>query len=141
MPATDAPLLPTDLLGTWTLEREVDDRLGGEVRRVTGSASLARLADDHVRWTEEGVMTWSGGSVEVGRTLDVVRRGDEGWWVLFSDGRDFHPWSVGSEVDHPCGADHYRGLVTGDARAWTVTWRTTGPHKDYVMVTRHSDRR
>lgn len=132
---------PTDLLGTWTLQRQVDDRLGGEVRAVEGSATLALVADGHVRWSEEGTMRWSGGEVPVSRTLDVVRR-DAGWVVLFADGREFHQWSVGAPVDHPCGADHYRGLVDmpGPDR-WRVTWVVRGPAKDYTMVTEHTDRR
>lgn len=138
-----SPLEPTDLLGTWTLRRTVHDRLGGETRRVDGTATLTLLDDAHVRWMEEGTMRWSGGVVAVSRTLDVVRHdGRDGWTVLFSDGREFHPWSVGAPVDHPCGADHYRGLVeTAGRDSWTVTWVVRGPQKDYTMVTRHTERR
>jgi len=133
---------PTDLLGTWTLTRTVDDRLGGEVRHVEGSATLALVDDGHVRWTEEGTMRWSGGEVPVARSLDVLRRADDDWMVHFSDGREFHPWSVGSRVDHPCGADHYQGLVEAiGPDAWTVTWVVRGPAKDYTRVTVHTDRR
>ncbi|WP_220451175.1 DUF6314 family protein [Nocardioides dongkuii] len=133
---------PTDFLGTWSLSRAVDDRLAGETLRVEGTATLSRLAADHVRWTEEGVLRWSGGEVPVQRTLDVRRRSDGGWFVHFSDGREFHPWTVGADVAHPCGADLYRGRVDVDAdgRSWTVTWHSTGPAKDYVMTTRHADR-
>ena len=31
---------PTDLLGTWTLTRVVDDHLAGEQREVVGTAEL-----------------------------------------------------------------------------------------------------
>ena len=133
-------LLPTDLLGTWSLSRVVDDRLAGERRDVVGTATLELESPDRVRWSEEGTMTWAGRSVPVGRTLYVDRVGDD-WWVRFSDGRDFHPWSVGARVDHPCGRDHYAGLIEGGADGWTVEWRASGPEKDYVMTTVHSDRR
>ncbi len=133
-------LLPTDLLGTWTLAREIEDRYAGQRRTVLGEATLSRQSEDHVRWRESGVMTWAGGRTEVGRTLDVVRRADD-WWVLFSDGREFHPWSVTDRLDHPCGRDHYRGRITADGDAWTVAWHCTGPEKDYSMLTRHSGRR
>lgn len=134
---------PTDLLGTWTLRRVVDDRLAGECRDVTGTATLEQESPDRVRWSEEGTMTWAGRSVPVGRTLHVVR--EEGaWWVRFSDGRPFHPWAVGTRVEHPCPPDHYRGLVEAEGEPvtrWRVAWWASGPEKDYVMTTVHSDRR
>jgi hypothetical protein len=82
-------------------------------------------------------MTWAGHEVPVSRTLLVVRE-DTGWMVRFDDGRPFHPWSVGEPVDHPCGDDHYRGLVRclGDD-VWTVEWDVVGPVKDYTMTTAH----
>lgn len=134
---------PTDLLGTWTLTRVVDDRLAGEHRNVIGTATLEPESPDRVRWSEQGTMTWAGRSVPVGRTL-FVDRTDGGWLVRFSDGRPFHPWAVGTRVDHPCAPDHYRGLVEveGDpVTRWTVEWRASGPEKDYVMTTVHSARR
>jgi len=136
-----ADVSPLDLLGTWTLTREIEDRWGGEARAVRGSATLTRVDEDHVRWGETGTMTWAGHAVPVSRTLDVVRRG-EAWWVLFADGRDFHPWSVGEQVHHPCGRDDYRGLVevSSDRSAWTVRWDCRGPEKNYTMRTRHTAR-
>ena len=134
---------PTDLLGTWTLTRVVDDRLAGERRHVVGTATLELESADRVRWSEEATMTLGGRSVPVSRTLFVERDGTE-WKVCFSDGRPFHPWAVGVRVDHPCRADHYRGLVEteGDpVSRWTVEWRASGPGKDYVMRTVHSGRR
>ncbi|MBZ5739197.1 DUF6314 family protein [Nocardioides mangrovi] len=136
-------LEPTALLGAWTLRRVVEDRLAGERRDVVGRAVLDLAAPDRVRWSEEGTMTWAGRSVPVSRTLHVVRTGagDTGWEVRFSDGRLFHPWSVGAEVDHPCAPDHYRGRVEteGDpVDRWTVTWTARGPQKDYTMVTVHT---
>jgi hypothetical protein len=134
---------PTDLLGTWDLARVVDDRRTGERREVTGSATLVLASPDRVEWTEEGTMTWTGHQVPVSRTL-VVDRTADGWWVRFADGRAFHPWLVGTEVEHPCAPDHYRGRVEAAGRPverWTVRWRATGPEKDYLMTTVHSARR
>lgn len=131
---------PTDLLGTWALDRDVDDRLARETRHVAGSATLTLVAPDHVRWEEAGTMRWAGHEVPVERRLDVRRGPDGTWTVHFSDGRVFHPWAVGEQVDHPCGRDHYRGRVdvADDLRSWTVTWHSTGPEKDYVLRTRHT---
>lgn len=129
---------PTALLGTWTLTREVDDRLAGERRDVRGTAVLELETPDRIRWSEAGTMTWPGHEVPVSRTLYVVRA-ENAWAVHFEDGRLFHPWAVGGWVDHPCAPDHYRGLIRlEDAARWTVEWRATGPEKDYVMRTSHT---
>ena len=133
--------MPTDLLGSWALVREVDDRLAGERRDVVGTATLALETPDRVRWHEEGTMTWPGHVVPVTRTLyidRIVDRNESEWDVSFEDGRPFHPWTVGEPVDHPCGRDHYHGLLAtnGDpATHWTVVWDVSGPAKDYVMKT------
>ncbi|WP_051551494.1 DUF6314 family protein [Nocardioides sp. URHA0020] len=134
-------MLPTDLLGTWALTRVVDDHRAGERHDVVGTAELTAVSPDRVRWTESGTMTWPGHAVPVSRTLYVVREDD--WWVQFEDGRPFHPWTVGRQVDHPCAPDHYRGLIevdAGPALTWTATWDAIGPEKDYRMVTVHSGR-
>ncbi|MFC6345057.1 DUF6314 family protein, partial [Nocardioides hankookensis] len=139
------PVTPTELLGTWTLTRVVDDHRTGERRDVVGTAELVEVDAGRVRWTESGTMSWPGHAVPVSRTLDVVRE-DDGWFVRFEDGRPFHPWAVGHRVEHPCPPDHYRGLVEVEGEgepvtSWTVTWDAAGPEKDYRMVTVHTDRR
>ena len=129
---------PTDLLGAWLLDRDVDDRLARQARHVTGTTDLELLAPDHVRWREEGVMRWAGHEVPVERTLDVRRDAAGAWSVHFSDGRPFHPWATGTPLEHPCGADLYRGRidVAPDRTSWTVVWHSTGPAKDYVLTSR-----
>ena len=64
---------PLDLLGTWALDRVVDDHLAGERRTVVGSTSLVEVEPGRVRWSEVGTMTWAGHAVPVSRTLEVVR--------------------------------------------------------------------
>jgi hypothetical protein len=130
---------PTDLLGSWTLTRTIEDRLAGERRDVRGTATLELESPDRVRWSEAGTMTWAGHAVPVSRTL-LVERVEGAWFVRFSDGRPFHPWAVGERVEHPCAPDHYTGLIEVEADRWTVEWRAVGPEKDYMMVTVHSGR-
>ncbi len=138
---------PLDLLGRWHLDRDVDDRWGDGQVRVTGTLVLAEDGDapDRLAWREAGTL-WrgeepaDGPGVTVSRDLAVERRADNGWWVAFVDGRDFHPWAPGVEVVHPCGGDTYRGRVEvpaeGPVEAWSVTWEVRGPAKDYTMRTR-----
>ncbi|KQY58283.1 hypothetical protein ASD11_01045 [Aeromicrobium sp. Root495] len=129
---------PLDLLGTWTLERTIDDRASGEARSVAGSTHLSLLDDGRVRWDESGVMRWAAHEVPVSRTLFVEQRGDD-WFVTFEDGRDFHPWSTETAVDHDCPPDVYTGAITvhgagAEVSSWSVTWTARGPAKDYTMV-------
>lgn len=126
---------PRDLAGTWRFDRDVEDRLG-PTRRVHGTTTIVVEDAGRVRWNETGTMTWDGGETPVFRNL-VVKRRPGGWWVTFEDGSDFHPWSVGEQVVHPCGADTYEGRIEVDSDdAWTVVWVVSGPAKDYTMTTR-----
>ncbi|MCW2866775.1 MAG: hypothetical protein JWR20_963 [Marmoricola sp.] len=129
---------PTALLGTWVLDRDVEDRRAGERHRVEGTLELGADAPDRIRWTESGTWHHPGGAVEVSRQLWLERAAGSGgdWWVRFEDGRDFHPWRPGEEVVHPCAPDTYRGLVTGTLQGWEITWVVTGPAKDHTLRTR-----
>lgn len=128
-----AQVVPEQLVGTWRLAREIDDRHTGQRLHLDGTTRL-ELVGDEVAWVESGLLSRPGASpTPVSRRLRVVRR-DEAWWVLFEDGRDFHPWRPGRWVDHRCGADDYRGLIEVGASGWRVTWEVTGPAKAYTMT-------
>jgi hypothetical protein len=145
---------PLRLVGTWDFQREVHDHRDGAEYTARGQAELTAQDDDRIRWAENGTLTWSAGSTLVSRTLFLVRQppGDgsaaSGWRVTFEDGRDFHPWTVGA-VEHLCGRDLYRGgfEIPADRPPsdpppsdlpWELTWRVTGPEKDYTMHTTYS---
>ena len=156
---------PLRLVGTWGFRREVHDHRDGAEYTAQGSATFTLEDDGRVRWAEHGTLSWAAGTTPVTRTLFLVRdeppvhtahtirRGADGvpqagWSVTFEDGRDFHPWTVGA-VEHLCGLDLYQGGVdvpTGPtpaevrspAPSWELTWRVTGPEKDYTMHTRYS---
>lgn len=124
---------PQRLLGRWRLARTIEDAYAGQRSTVTGLVELVAERPGEIHWEERGRWDRPGGVVEVRRGLRL-RREAAGWWVLFEDGRPFHPWTPGAEVVHPCGADTYRGLVTGDPSRWSVRWDVTGPAKDYSMT-------
>ena len=143
LPTTPPPTTPLDLLGRWHLEREIDDRYAGTRLRVTGTALLDRDEDDCVRWHEEGLLERPGAApATVHRTLLVVRDAHGSWQVVFDDGRPFHPWRPGVEVEHPCVADLYRGVIeVGDGRGavfWRVVWHVRGPAKDHTIRTTYT---
>lgn len=132
---------PTDLLGTWTLERTIDDRLAGERSTVDGVTELTWQDDGRVRWHETGTLHRGDLDIPVSRTLFVEQR-PTGWFVTFDDGREFHPWQPGDEVVHPCNADTYTGRVDVEADdRWVVEWQVAGPAKDYTMTSRLTSRR
>ncbi|GAA4823350.1 DUF6314 family protein [Tomitella cavernea] len=140
---------PRTLLGRWAFSRTIDDRLVGDTKTVDGAITLS--ADgERVRWHEEGTLHLGAQNLPVTRTMFVEPRGD-GWFVVFEDGHDFHPWATGTQVQHLCGADLYSGRIAlgevgpdgqqHDGRAprpesWTVRWDVAGPSKDYTMTTR-----
>ncbi|MBT2502481.1 DUF6314 family protein [Curtobacterium sp. ISL-83] len=126
-------LTPTDLLGEWDLRRTIVDRRNAMDGTVTGAARLTLVTPDEVRWDESGTMTFDDRSTPVSRAL-VLRRGDDGrWTVHFADGRVFHEWVWGAQVEHACDPDEYTGLLGGDADRWTVRWDARGPGKDYTL--------
>lgn len=146
---------PRTLLGEWAFERSIDDRAEGDAKTVDGTITLSRCGGERsggarIRWFEQGTLHIGGQDLPVTRTLFIVPRG-AGWFVVFEDGHDFHPWTTGERVEHPCGADMYVGRIdmgsgaTDAARlpdavptvpaVWTVRWDVSGPHKDYTMVT------
>lgn len=130
------PVTPLDLLGDWTFTRTIDDRAASEQLAVEGAMRLELQPDGRVCWSETGVLTRQQQTTPVSRTLFIERRAD-GWFVTFSDGRDFHPWTTGEHVEHPCGPDVYRGHITVDdpTSRWGVEWVVEGPAKDYSMWT------
>ncbi len=131
---------PLDLLGHWRLERTIEDRRGAATLGVSGTVLLETTDGGAVRWHEVGVLRRPGAApAEVSRRLLVVPpapESDEVWWVRFADGRPFHPWLPGTDVEHPCAPDLYRGRVDLDLPSgWRVRWTVTGPAKDYTMST------
>jgi uncharacterized protein DUF6314 len=124
------------LLGEWRFSRTIDDRLTGRQSLIDGTLCLTAVSPDRIRWEEEGRWHQPEGDVEVRRRLWVTSdEHTQAWWVRFEDERDFHPWTPGETVVHPCGTDTYRGLVQGTLDRWTVEWDVAGPAKDYLMRT------
>ena len=120
---------PRALVGRWALHRTIDDRRGDLGGVVEGVLELSDLGPDRLGWEERATWHRPGAEVAVRRGLRLERR-EGGWWVLFEDGRDFHPWVPGEPVLHDCRPD------TGSPADWSVWWEVTGPAKDYVMRTR-----
>ncbi len=151
------PDLPAFLLGGWTIEREIDDRLGGRRGTLRGTATF-RARDERLEWLERGTLRigdletaatrrlWivpAGTAPEAGETggtdpsTPPTAHGAGRWEVRFEDGRPFHPLDLrdgGCAVDHPCRDDHYAGSYAVLGRdAFRARWRVVGPRKDQLI--------
>ncbi len=130
----DLTVSPDDLCGEWSLRRRVVDRMAAASGRATGTLTVS-TASDGVRWEERGTLAIGDYSGSFTRELRA-RLIDGQWWMTFTDGRPFHPWAPGRMVEHPCRADVYRGLVTGDRTRLRILWDVTGPRKQQRLLTR-----
>lgn len=129
---------PQTLLGTWRLDRVIDDRRNGV--RGTARGILALEPEPHgdrIRWFEECRLEWRDYGGTATRTY-YLRRGPDGWQLTFDDGRLFHDWRPGETVRHGCGADDYTGSVepAPDGAGMIIVWQVAGPRKDYTSTTR-----
>jgi hypothetical protein len=125
---------PTVLLGDWRLTRTLADRHMGLSGTVSGQLTL-REKNDQITWVEQGTLLWNGSRLPVSRSY-LLRRAEDGWWLYFSDGQPFHPWTPGQWVQHPCREDTYRGLITiTGPEAWHTLWEVKGPEKNQQIAT------
>lgn len=146
----DSHLDPYTLVGEWNFERRIVDRRAEVTKRVAGTTIVEHSGHSRLRWYESGTLFDGDLELPVFRTL-FIERTDGDWTVTFEDGREFHDWAPGGDVEHLCGADTYRGRIDIDIdidieeaeadaaedpqAVWSVEWTVTGPSKDYTMTT------
>ncbi len=129
-------LHPSDFIGSWRLDRRLEDRLGQMDGDLRGQARFVETATGQLTYAENGTLALARGG-----TLAAERRYLWAWdgdsvAVSFDDGAPFHhfrPEGLVPGSTHLCGADTYN--VTYDFRdwpRWTATWDVSGPRKDYT---------
>jgi hypothetical protein len=126
---------PRELVGRWTLRRRLADRAAGQCGRAIGQLTIT----PDLAWQETGELHWGGRVLPFARTMAFAERAGE-WWVTFADGRPFHPWRLGTPVEHPCAADIYCGRVELAADRLRVLWDVTGPAKHQRILTEYRRR-
>ncbi len=128
------------LVGWWRVEREIDDRMAGELGRFVGEAVFTRTADG-MRYHESGELILPGRTPLRAERRSVWIDGGAFVEVRFADGRPFHrfdPRKSGAEAVHHCAPDLYRvRYILDDTETWEAIWDVTGPRKDYAMRTRY----
>ena len=122
--------LPEYLLGTWEVERALEDAALG-AGSFRGSATF-RTDADGIAWEEAGTMRLGRYAGPARRELRIAPAGN-GWEVSFADGRPFHRLELsgsGCRMHHPCGADSYDGeLELLGPDEFAIRWRVSGPAK------------
>ena len=137
----DTPTARTlaDFEGRWQLRRRIRDFGPGPDGTFVGEARLTP-GGPGLRYEETGLLTLGGARVE-GRQSYLWHQAGEEISVSFPDGRFFHRIGPGPAPGalHLCDPDTYRGAYDfRDWPVWTLTWRVTGPRKDYESVTTYS---
>jgi hypothetical protein len=129
------------LLGTWSVERWIDDELSGDVGTFHGTATFVKEVDDggRVRFDEVGVVRFGDYSGRATRRLFFSEGLESLIDVSFADGHHFIglDLSEGTSQDHhQCASDDYDiTTVVVDHDRIEEQWRVRGPAKSYAAVT------
>jgi Family of unknown function (DUF6314) len=129
------------LLGTWSVERWIDDALTGDLGTFHGTAIFVRDSDDdpRVRFEETGVVRFGDYSGRASRRLFFSERPGSLIDVSFADGHHFIELDLreGSSKDHhQCASDGYDvTTIVIDNDRIEEEWRVRGPAKNYAAVT------
>lgn len=125
------------LRGTWSVNRRIEDRLGGGEGRFAGTARFE--GETTLAYREAGMLEVGGAAYPAERRYRW-ECGIAGAEVRHGDGSPFHAFTVtdgAASARHLCGDDLYRGTYRFDAEGWRVVWIVTGPRKDYTSVTEY----
>ncbi|MDC1381813.1 DUF6314 family protein [Octadecabacter sp.] len=128
-----------DFIGTYDVNRVIDDARAGGQSRFEGHAVIAAEAGG-ARYTENGHLIMNDQRFAAQRSY-LWRANGLRIDVLFEDGcafHDFDPEQGGQATEHLCGQDMYHGgYDVAEWPNWVVTWDVSGPRKHYRSVTRY----
>ncbi len=137
--SNDLPAVPSslgDFAGRWVLSRRINDRLTGQIGRVSGMLTLSET-DQGLAYREEVIVEIPGQPAMEGTRDYIWKDGGDRVNVHFADGRYFHSFPLGlSEpaAQHWCDPDQYEVIYDfKDWPVWGATWIVKGPRKDYKM--------
>jgi len=134
------------LLGTWAVDRSIEDHRSGALGSFRGTAVLAaepevgRPGDRRARYDEAGELSFGTHAGPASRHLRYAAGPDAAVVrVSFADGRPFVDLDLSGgswRAVHQCGADRYE--LTTIVRSRHIVeehWRVRGPGKSYDAVT------
>jgi hypothetical protein len=129
------------LLGTWSVERWIDDAQSGDAGTFHGTATFAKEGEDEsrVRFDETGVVRFGDYSGRASRRLFFSALPGPLIGVSFADGHHFIDLDLregASQDHHQCASDGYDVTTTViDDDHIEEQWRVRGPSKNYVALT------
>ncbi len=127
------------LLGAWRVTRLGWDGVPARTMRLRGTARFSACAAG-LLFEERGTMAAGGYLGEAVRRYIFCLKGASAADVCFEDGRLFHPLNLEggmAHVRHDCPPDRYEGRYRVLAPScWLLSWRVTGPRKNYRMTSR-----
>jgi hypothetical protein len=129
------------LLGSWSVERWIDDALSSDIGTFHGTAIFAKESDDdpRVRFEETGVVRFGDYSGRASRRLYFSEGPGSLIDVSFVDGHHFIELDLregSSKNHHQCASDGYDvTTVVIDNDHIEEQWRVRGPAKNYAAVT------
>lgn len=130
------------LLGTWRLERTIDDEHRGTRGEFTGTATLRRRLSEsegvRADYEELGELRWGAHNGPASRRLEFVQRAGSAL-LRFTDGRPYVDLDLRGgtwRAVHDCGEDRYEITTTVQADDVVLEcWRVRGPTKRYNALT------
>jgi Family of unknown function (DUF6314) len=134
------------LLGTWHLDRSIEDHRAGTRGSFVGEASLvetetngAPATVERARYDEVGELQFGAYRGPASRTLEYVRLDTASVLLCFADGRPYIDLDFRAgrcERVHDCGEDRYEvSVVVRSRNVFEEQWVVRGPQKDYRAVT------
>ena len=137
------------LIGSWHVERSIDDRHSATTGTFVGASRLVPIASltahgvvQRATYEERGELQLGDHAGSARRGLEYRRKQDGSVALYFLDGRHFVDLDLSSgrcEGAHHCASDIYSiEFVASSMHRYTEHWRVVGPDKDYEALTVYS---
>lgn len=134
------------LLGTWDLDRSIEDRRSGIRGSFSGKATLAEAEPNQgsvlggrARYDERGELHFGTHRGPASRLLEYTRLNGAAVMLYFANGRPFVDLDLRRGAwrsIHYCGDDRYEiATIVRSCGVVQENWRVRGPGKDYGAST------
>lgn len=134
------------LMGTWNLDRSIEDHRSGIGGSFAGKAALVKVEPnqrsvlgERARYDEEGELRFGTHVGPASRRLGYRQLNSGAAMLHFADGRPFADLDLRSGAwrsVHSCGDDRYEiTTIVRSCRVVQENWRVRGPSKAYEAAT------
>jgi hypothetical protein len=134
------------LLGSWSLERSIEDHRSGTRGSFSGSATLVWAGAEpglasvrRARYDEAGELRFGAHTGPASRHLEYARQDGAAVMIYFADGRPFTDLDLRGgawSTVHDCDEDRYEiTTILRSDRVVEERWRVRGPSLSYDAIT------